>query len=150
MDQILTWGYPGLAVIGFIAGSILPMSSEAALSAAIAMGWPVWPCIFATFAGNWLGASSNYVIGRFASIDWIERHLHIRRAKIDRARIFLRGHGIWLAAVSFLPFLGNALVIGFGVSRTPFWKVGLLMMIGRLARYIGWMYITVGAMRLFE
>lgn len=150
MDEILNWGYPGLALAGFIAGSAIPMSSEAALSAAIALGWPVWTSMLVTFIGNWLGATTNYIIGRFASIEWIEKNLHIKREKLDRAQRFLDGYGVWLAAISFFPLLGNALVICYGISRTPFWKVGALMFVGRLLRYIVWMYATTHFLAFME
>ncbi|MBR3540196.1 MAG: hypothetical protein IKO08_01940 [Bacteroidales bacterium] len=60
---------------------------------------------------------------------------------------FLQGKGVWLALVSFFPTLGNALVISFGISRTPFWKVGILMAIGRFLRYLVWMWITQGVIQ---
>lgn len=148
MEDFLIWGYPGLAVIGFIAGSILPMSSEAALSAALALGWPAWPCIAAVLVGNWLGASTNYCLGRLGRMEWIERYLRIRRDRIERTQRFLHGRGVWLAAVSFLPFLGNVVVVAFGVSRTPFWKVGSLMLVGRFLRYVVWMLLTQGVIGL--
>lgn len=144
MEEILTWGYPGLAICGFIAGSAIPMSSEAALSAAIALGWPVAPSILWVFAGNWLGATTNYLIGRYASVEWIERWVRVRQTKISKVQRFLHGRGVWLALVSFFPTLGNALVICYGLSRTPFWKVGTLMAIGRLLRYVVWYWITAG------
>lgn len=150
MEDLLAWGYPGLFLTGFIAGSAIPMSSEAALSAAIAFGWPVWRCIIIIFLGNWMGASTNYFIGRMCSMEWIEKYLRIKREKVEKAQHFLKGNGVWFAAISFLPFLGNALVVAFGISRTPFWKVGLLMFIGRFLRYVAWMYITIGALHLFE
>jgi membrane protein YqaA with SNARE-associated domain len=75
--------------------------------------------------------------------------LRVKREKLERARHFLHGRGVWLAAVSFLPFLGNALVIAYGMMRTPFWKVGGLMFVGRLLRYIVWTLFTVGVMQLF-
>jgi membrane protein YqaA with SNARE-associated domain len=149
VDHLLTWGYPGLFLAGFIAGSAIPMSSEAALSAAIACGWPSWPCLWVVFAGNWCGASTNYFIGRFASVAWIEKYLRLRREKLERTRRFLHGRGIWLAAISFLPFLGNALVVAYGMLRAPFWKVGGLMFLGRLLRYIVWMYLTAGVIQLW-
>lgn len=148
MEDLLAWGYPGLFVIGFIAGSILPLSSEAALSTVMALGWPTWPCILIIFLGNWCGACTNYFIGRFGKMEWIEKYLRIKRSKIEQAQRFLHGKGIWLAAVSFFPFLGNALVVAFGISRTPFWKVGGLMFVGRFLRYVGWMYLTQGVISL--
>jgi len=148
MEDLLAWGYPGLFIIGFIAGSILPLSSEAALSTVLALGWPAWPCILVIFIGNWFGASTNYFIGRFGKIEWIEKYLRIKRARIEKARRFLQGKGIWLATISFFPFLGNALVVAFGISRTPFWKVGMLMFVGRFVRYVVWMYLTIGVIDL--
>jgi membrane protein YqaA with SNARE-associated domain len=111
MEEILTWGYPGLMLCGFIAGSCIPMSSEAALSAAIALGWPQWPSLFCVFIGNWLGATSNYLIGRFASLDWIEQWVKIKKTKISYMQHFLQGRGVWLSLISFFPTLGNVLVV---------------------------------------
>jgi membrane protein YqaA with SNARE-associated domain len=150
LEDLLAWGYPGLFLAGFIAGSAIPMSSEAALSAVIALGWPTWPCILVVFLGNWCGATTNYFIGRFASVRWIEKYLRIKREKLERTRRFLHGRGIWLAAISFLRFLGNALVVAYGMLRAPFWKVGGLMCIGRLLRYVAWMYLTQGVILLFS
>lgn len=150
MDEMLTWGYPGLALCGFIAGSAIPMSSEAALSAAIALGWPTWPSLLWVFAGNWLGATTNYLLGRYASVDWIEHWIKIKRSKLDYIQRFLQGRGSWLALISFFPTLGNALVIGYGLSRTPFWKVGTLMAIGRFLRYVVWWLITEGMIEYFQ
>lgn len=149
MDDILAWGYPGLALCGFIAGSCIPMSSEAALSAAIALGWPLWPSILWVFAGNWLGATTNYFIGRFASLDWIEHWVHVKKTKVSYMQHFLQGRGVWLSLISFFPTLGNVLVICYGIARAPFWKVGLLMAIGRFVRYYIWYLITIGAIGLF-
>lgn len=149
MDEILAWGYPGLWLCGFIAGSAIPMSSEAALSAAIALGWPLGPSIAWVWAGNWMGATTNYLIGRYASVEWIERWVRVRRSKLDYMQRFLKGRGVWLAMVSFVPTLGNALVIGYGLARTPFWKVGSLMAIGRLVRYLVWYWITAGVIDLW-
>lgn len=142
MDELLTCGYLGLALAGFIAGSCIPMSSEAALSAALALGWSRQTCLWCVFVGNWAGATTNYIIGRVASADWIERYLRIRKTKIETMQRFLQGRGVWLSLVSFFPTLGNALVVCYGIARTPFWKVGTLMAIGRLLRYVAWLWLT--------
>lgn len=150
MDDILAWGYPGLALCGFIAGSAIPMSSEAALSAAIALKWPVLPSLIWVFIGNWVGAATNYWIGRCASVEWIEHWVRIKKSKLDYAQRFLRGRGVWLATVSFFPTLGNALVICYGLAKTPFWKVGVLMAIGRFLRYYVWYLITEGVINAWS
>lgn len=150
MDEILTWGYPGLALCGFIAGSCIPMSSEAALSGAIALGWPLWPSLLWVFVGNWFGATTNYLIGRYATLDWIEHWIKVKKTKVSYMQHFLHGKGIWLALVSFFPTLGNVLVICYGISHTPFWKVGTLMAIGRFVRYYVWYLITAGVIDIFS
>lgn len=141
-ENFIGLGYFGLAVAGFIAGSAIPFSSEAAMSTALALGWNKWLCVTFLLIGNWLGAATNYWIGHSAKIKWIEKYLHISPSKIEKTQRFLKGKGVWLATISFLPFFGNALIVCYGLSRTPFWQVGILMFIGRLLRYLVWMWLT--------
>ena len=149
-ENLVAFGYIGLAVAGFIAGSAIPFSSEAAMSAALALGWNKWVCMTALLLGNWVGASTNYWIGRTCSITQIEKWLRIKREKIEKTRQFLVGKGIWLAPFSFFPFLGNALIICYGITRASFWKVGILMFLGRFVRYWVWMLVSEWAIEMWQ
>lgn len=149
MDSVLAWGYPGIFICGFLAGSIIPMNVEAAVTAALALGWPSWPCFLAAWLGDWFGSSTNYLIGRCATLEWIEKYARIKREKLEKAQRFMNGKGIWLAALNFLPSIGNAIVISFGVARAPFWKICTIICVSVFVRLLIWMLITNGILAIF-
>ena len=72
--QLLTdWGYFGMFLSAFLAGTILPFSSEAVLLACVGLGLdPVWSTI-ATTAGNVLGGLTCYWIGHLGKMEWIRK-----------------------------------------------------------------------------
>lgn len=144
MDSILSWGYPGLFLCGLLAGSIVPMNVEAPLSAAIAMGWPAWNCFLFAWLGDWIGAATNYFIGMLASPEWIEKYARINKEKMEKAQKFMQGKGIWLAALNFLPSIGNAIIISLGAMRAPKWKVFIILGLGIFVRFLLWMLLTEG------
>ena len=134
--QLLTdWGYAGMFISAFLAGTILPFSSEAVLLACVGLGLdPVWSTI-STTAGNALGGITCYWIGHLGKIEWIEKYLRVDKKQMDRAERFIRGRGSWMALFSFLPVIGDAILIVLGWMRANVWIVALSMTIGKLARY---------------
>ena len=63
LHYLTEWGYIGMFISAFLAGTILPFSSEAVLLACIGLGLdPVWSTI-STTAGNALGGLTCYWIG---------------------------------------------------------------------------------------
>ena len=85
--QLLTdWGYFGMFLSAFLAGTILPFSSEAVLLACVGLGLdPVWSTI-ATTAGNVLGGLTCYWIGHLGKMEWIEKYLGSNSEnKLERA-----------------------------------------------------------------
>ena len=102
--QLLTdWGYFGMFLSAFLAGTILPFSSEAVLLACVGLGLdPVWSTI-ATTAGNVLGGLTCYWIGHLGKMEWIEKYLGVTPKQMERATRFIHGRGAWMALFSFLP-----------------------------------------------
>ena len=47
------WGYIGLFIAAFLAGSVLPFSSEVVLGLLIAAGYGAIGCTMAATLGNW-------------------------------------------------------------------------------------------------
>ena len=91
LTQLLAdWGYWGLLLSAFVAGSILPFSSEAVLIILVRMGLdPLW-CLAAAAVGNTLGGMSCYWIGTLGRSEWIER-LGVSEKQLDKARRILAG-----------------------------------------------------------
>ena len=124
--QLLTdWGYIGMFISAFLAGTVLPFSSEAVLLACVGLGLdPVWSTI-ATTSGNALGGITCYWIGHLGKMEWIEKYLKVDKKQMDRAERFIRGRGSWMALFSFLPVIGDAILIVLGWMRANVWIVTL-------------------------
>ena len=77
LHYLTEWGYIGMFISAFLAGTILPFSSEAVLLACIGLGLdPVWSTI-STTAGNALGGLTCYWIGHLGKMEWIEKYLKV-------------------------------------------------------------------------
>lgn len=134
-DLLITWGYPGLFLSAFLAGTVLPFSSEVVLLACIAAGLPPVGAVMATTAGNALGGLTCYWIGSLGKTEWISRYLRVSPRELARAKRFLHGRGAWMAVFSFLPVVGDALLIVLGLMRANPWITATSMTLGKLARY---------------
>ena len=109
-EFMLDWGYWGLLLTAFVAGSIFPMSSEAVLVGLLALGLNPVGCVVAASVGNPLGGMTCYWIGSLGKAEWITR-LGISEEKLNRAKRFLEGRGAWMAFFSFLPTIGEAIAV---------------------------------------
>ena len=148
--QLLTeWGYIGMFISAFLAGTILPFSSEAVLLACIGLGLDPVGSTLSTTAGNALGGITCYWIGHLGKQEWIEKYLKVDKNQMDRAERFIRGRGSWMALFSFLPVIGDAILIVLGWMRANVWIVALSMTLGKLARYAILVAATLGVINLF-
>lgn len=112
MDAILQflidWGYWGLFLGSFIAGSVLPFSSEAVLAACVGpLGLDPVISITAATAGNVAGGMTCYWMGHLGNMEWIEKYFHVKKEKMDRAERFVHGRGAWMAFFAFIPIFGK-------------------------------------------
>lgn len=81
MENYIEYGYVGLAVISFLAATILPVGSEVFFMAMIAAGYPAGWCLWWASLGNTLGGMTNYYLGRLGKTEWLEKHLKFSAAK---------------------------------------------------------------------
>ncbi len=136
MLQFLTeWGYWGMFISAFLAGTVLPFSSEAVLLACIGLGLDPVLSTLSTTAGNALGGLTCYWIGHLGKMEWIEKYLGVKKKQMDKAERFIRGKGSWIAFLSFLPVIGDAILVVLGLMRANAIIVAISMTLGKLARY---------------
>lgn len=131
-----SYGYWGMLIASFIAGSVFPWSSEAIMLGLLAAGLDPEGLIIYGTIGNVLGAMFNYWVGSFGRIDWIEKYLHVKKESLDRAERFMNGHGAWIGFFAFLPLLGSAIAILLGLMRANIPITVISMTLGKLLRYI--------------
>lgn len=129
--------YFGLFAIAFVAATILPAQSEAALVALLLAGAqsPVLLVVVAS-VGNVLGAVINWMLGRgverFRDRTWFP----VKPAQLDRATGWYRRWGRWSLLLSWAPIGGDALTVAAGVLREPLWSFVLLVAIAKTLRYV--------------
>lgn len=133
---LIDWGYWGLFIGSFVAGSVLPFSSEAVLVACVgALGLDPVICILAATAGNVSGGMTCYWMGHLGNMEWIEKYFHVSKEKLDRAERFVQGRGALMAFFAFIPILGTAISIVLGMMRANIWIVLIAMAVGKILRY---------------
>ena len=131
----MEWGYVGIFLSAFLAGSVVPFSSELVVVALAQAGLsPLWCVVWAT-AGNTLGGVTCYYIGRLGKTEWIERYLRISHERIEKTRAFLHGRGAVMALFVALPYVGDAIAVVLGLMRSNVYLTTLTMFIGKAIRY---------------
>lgn len=134
--MLIDYGYWGMLVSSFLAGSVFPFSSEAIMLGLLAAGLdPVALVIYATI-GNVGGSMFNYGVGRLGKIEWVEKYLHVKKEKVERTRKFLAGRGAWLGVISFVPILGSAITVTLGLMKANFYITFISVTLGKIIRYI--------------
>ncbi len=135
LTTLSEWGYIGLFIAAFLAGSVLPFSSEVVLGLLIAAGYGAIGCTMAATLGNWLGGITCYYIGRLGKTEWIEKYLKLSHEKLEKTQRFLQGKGSFMGFFSFVPGIGDAIVVALGLMRANLLGVSLSMLLGKGIRY---------------
>lgn len=136
LNEFLTqWGYWGMLVSAFIAGSVLPFSSEAVMVGLQAAGLEALPLVVYASVGNVLGAMVNYAIGTLGRMEWIHKYLHVSSEQIEKTRKLMAGKGAWVGFLAFLPVIGDCVTIVLGLTRANIPISIISIAIGKVARY---------------
>lgn len=128
------FGYIGLFLVCFLAATILPLTSEGVLLSFLFAGYdPILSLIIAS-TGNILGGSTNYWIGRIGNPLWLSK-LGVSENKIQQFEVRIVKYGYWIALLSWVPIIGDPLLVALGFFRANWWKVFILMSLGKIVRY---------------
>jgi membrane protein YqaA with SNARE-associated domain len=137
-----SWMSPGAGLWGlffsaFASATILPGSSEVVMSGLVA-AYPnlVWWCVLVATAGNVCGAVLSFGMG-WAAKQGYER---FQRVRIDAQHPLvqrLQRAGPPALLLSFVPLVGDAMVLAAGWFRLPFWPCLFWIALGKAARYLG-------------
>lgn len=142
IDILISYGYWGMLIAAFLAGSFFPFSSEVVMVALDAAGLDPWQLIIYGTIGNVLGGAFNYCIGRLGKLEWIERYLHVKNESLERAKRFMGSHGALMGFFAFLPILGSAITIVLGLTRANIPLSLASVTLGKFLRYVLLIYGT--------
>lgn len=136
IDFLMSWGYWGMLVSAFLAGSFFPFSSEVVMSGLQAAGLEPIQLVLYGSIGNVLGSMFNYGVGRMGKLEWIEKYLHVKKESLDKAQNFMTDKGAWMGFFAFLPLLGSAITIVLGLTRANIVISVISITIGKVLRYV--------------
>lgn len=138
MDWLLDLGYFGLFIGTFLAGSILPFSSDFLIIGLLAAGGDPWICLAVATLGNWLGTIPNYILGWYAKWEWLEKYCKVKEETLAKQKKNIDRFGLWLAFFSWAPGVGAIFVIALGFYKVrPVWT-NVMTLIGCFVRFLFW------------
>ncbi len=132
---LIDYGYWGMFLSAFLAGSVLPFSSEAVMLGLLAAGVDPVPLLIYGSIGNVMGGMVNYGLGRLGKLEWLKKYFRLKQSSIDRAYKFMGGHGAWMGFFAFLPILGSAITVVLGLTRANLALSVFSITLGKVIRY---------------
>ncbi|MBQ8225690.1 MAG: DedA family protein [Bacteroides sp.] len=148
IQLLIDWGYVGLFISSFLAGSIVPFSSEVVMAATLGVGLDPTTIVVVVTLGNTAGGMTCYYMGHLGRMDWIEKYFSVKREKLEKTQRFLQGKGALMGFFAFLPFVGEAIAIALGFMRSNLWLTTISMFIGKLLRYIAMLWAVQETMNV--
>lgn len=150
LNILIEWGYVGLFISAFLAGSIIPFSSEAVLVALIypSVGLNPTLCVLLATAGNTMGGLTCYWLGHLGKMEWLVKYFKVNPDKLERMQTYLNGRSALFAFFVCLPFIGDLIAIALGFLRSNIYVVSISMFAGKLLKYALIALATLGIFNL--
>lgn len=144
------YGYWGMGVLAFLSGTVVPIASEVLLLFFLGIGLDALGITLVATFGNTLGGITCFMLGYLTSKERVQKLLRIPDRRMKRADALIQKYGYWVASVSFLPAIGEVLLVVLGVMRVNKYKVLAVMAVGKLIRYSFLTASYVGVTQLFK
>jgi membrane protein YqaA with SNARE-associated domain len=129
-----------------IAATVLPLSSEAVLTALVYQQHSPFLLWLVATAGNTLGSCINWYLGKsclhLQSRNWFP----VKAEQLAKAQQEFQKYGVLSLLFAWLPIVGDPLTLLAGVMRVEFWKFLILVAIGKGVRYGVVIYLVWWAM----
>lgn len=136
-EFFINYGYIGMCLAAFLAGTFVPFNSEVVMAALVATtSMDPWITVISGTIGNVAGTIFNYYIGRIWDVQTISKWMRIKEKRLVKTKNYVENKGSWIAMFTFLPIFGSAIAIALGILRANVWGVTLFSFIGKFARYI--------------
>ena len=137
ISLLISYGYWGMGVAAFLAGTFFPFSSEAVMAALLASSNmdPVLTVASGTI-GNVLGSMVNYFIGSLCKPETVSKLFRIKPNRMETAQRYVMRYGAWMGFFAFIPILGTAISIALGMLKANVWGTLFSTFLGKTLRYI--------------
>ena len=135
-NLLLSYGYVGMMIAAFMAGTVFPFNSELVMLGLAAAGLNPWQLILWGTIGNVAGGMFNYWLGWLGKIEWLVKYCKIKPERLEKVKGFVQRYGPWMASISFLPAFGSVICVALGLLRANPWLTLLAMTLGKGIRYM--------------
>ena len=134
--------YLSLFTISFLAATILPFSSELTLAGLIATSNydNLLLLIVASF-GNTLGSVVNWALGFYSRNLTTKKWFPFKDKQIEKSSQWFSKFGKWSLLFAWVPVVGDPLTLVAGLLRVRFLEFLILVMIGKISRYLVIFYL---------
>lgn len=140
----------GLFLWSFLAASLVPLSSEAALSTAHAMAVAPAGWLFAVaLAGNLSASALNYALGLLCLRFQHRRWFPVTPMQLRKAEARFHRWGGWALFFSWIPIIGDPLTFVAGALRYPLARFLIVVAAGKAVRYAAILWITELVLPIF-
>ena len=149
IDFFKDYGYWGMGILSFLSGSIVPIASEVLLVFFLNLGLNAVSLTLVATLGNTLGGITCFMIGYLTDKATVQKLFRISDRRMKRADLMIQKYGFWTAALSFVPVIGEALLVALGIMRVDKYTVMSVMAIGKFVRYVLIVASYYGVLNLF-
>ena len=134
--------YFQLLIISFLAATILPLSSELALSTMLLTdSFDKYLLLVVASFGNIFGSSVNWYLGKKILIFKDKKWFPVNEKQIAKSEMYFKKYGIWSLLLAWVPIIGDPLTVIAGILRVNFLTFLLLVSISKTSRYIFLIFI---------
>ena len=135
--------YLSLFLISFLAATILPFSSELTFAGLMATSSydNLFLLIIASL-GNIFGSVVNWILGFYSRNLSKKKWFPFKNAQIEKSSKWFKRFGRWTLLFAWVPFIGDPLTLAAGLLRVKFLEFLILVMIGKVSRYMTIFYLV--------
>ncbi len=141
--MIIFISYLKLFIISFLAATILPFSSEIALTTMVLTNLfeKNLLLIFASL-GNILGAVVNWYLGKKINIYKDKKWFPISTERLKKSEYYFKKYGIWSLLLAWVPIIGDPITLLSGILKVRFSIFIFLVSISKISRYVFIIYLS--------
>ena len=134
--------YLSLFIISFLAATILPFSSELTLAGLMATSSydNLFLLIIASL-GNIFGSVVNWILGFYSRNLSKKKWFPFKNKQIEKSSKWFNKFGRWSLLFAWVPIIGDPLTLAAGLLRVKFTEFLILIIIGKVSRYVAIFYL---------
>ena len=98
IEFLKDYGYWGMGIMAFLAGTVLPITSEVLLLFFLGVGLNAVGLVLAATVGNTIGGITCFMIGYLTTKEKVQKFFKVSDRRMKRADILIQKYGYWTAA----------------------------------------------------